>query len=112
MDALPPPLAFFVLLFAGWVNRPQQAVIDDLLEEDRVLRAAQPSRRLRLSDDQRRRLAVKGNVVGRSRLASIAASVTRGTPSCGGIAGLWSRNTTARRVDVLHAEVAKSIFAR
>jgi len=28
MDPLPPPLAFFVLLFSGWVNRQQQAVID------------------------------------------------------------------------------------
>ena len=46
------------------VNRQQQAVIDYLLEENRVLRAAKPSRRLRLTDDQRRRLAVKGKVVG------------------------------------------------
>jgi hypothetical protein len=28
MDSLPPPLAFVVLLFAGCVNRQQQAVID------------------------------------------------------------------------------------
>jgi hypothetical protein len=27
MDRLPPPLAFFCLLFSGWVNRQQQAVI-------------------------------------------------------------------------------------
>jgi hypothetical protein len=57
MAPLPPPLAFF-LLFSGWVNRQQQAVIDYLLEENRGLRAAQTSRRLRLTDDQRRRLAV------------------------------------------------------
>ena len=50
MDPLAPPFAFFVLLFSGWVNRQQQAVIDYLLEENRVLRAAQPSRRLRLTD--------------------------------------------------------------
>jgi hypothetical protein len=68
MDPLPPPLAFFHLLFSGWVNRQQQAVIDYLLEENRVLRAAQGSRRLRLTDDQRRRLAVKGRVLGRRRL--------------------------------------------
>src|SRR5262249_18507028 len=46
MNPLPPPLAFFFLLFAGWVNRHQQAMIDYLLEENRVLRAAQESRRL------------------------------------------------------------------
>ena len=64
---------------SGCVNRQQQAVIEYLLEENRVLRAAQPSRRLRLTDDQRRRLAVKGNVVGRRRLASIAGIVTPDT---------------------------------
>jgi hypothetical protein len=50
MDALPPPLAFFLLLFSGWVNRQQQAVIDYLLEENRVLCAERGSRRLRLTD--------------------------------------------------------------
>ena len=28
MDPLPPPLAFFLLVFSGWLNRHQQAVID------------------------------------------------------------------------------------
>jgi hypothetical protein len=40
MNSLPPPFVFFVLLVSGWVNRQQQAVIDYLLEENRVLRAA------------------------------------------------------------------------
>ena len=35
----PPPFAFLLLRFSGWVNR-QQWVIDYLLEENRVLRAA------------------------------------------------------------------------
>jgi hypothetical protein len=39
MDPLPRPLAFFLLLVSGWVNRQQQAVIDYLLEENRILRA-------------------------------------------------------------------------
>jgi hypothetical protein len=60
MDQLPPPLAFFLLLFSGWVNRHQQAVIEYLLEENGVLRVVNGSRRLRLTDDQRRRLAVNG----------------------------------------------------
>ncbi len=37
MDALPPPLAFVVLVLAGWVNRQQQAVIEYLLEENRAV---------------------------------------------------------------------------
>ena len=62
MDRLPPPLAFFLLLFSGWVNRHQQAVIEYLLEENRVFRAVNGSRRLRMTDEQRRRLAVKAKV--------------------------------------------------
>jgi len=46
MDSLPAPFVFVVFLFAGWVNRQQQAVIDYLLEENRVLRAAHGPRRL------------------------------------------------------------------
>jgi putative transposase len=76
MGAVPSPLAFFLLLLSGWVNRQQQAVIDYLLEENRILRAERGSRRLRLTDDQRRRLAVKGKALGRRRLGDIAGIVT------------------------------------
>ena len=79
MDPLPRPLAFLLLLVSGWVNRQQQAVIDYLLEENRILRAAHAPRRLRLTDDQRRRLAVKGKVLGRRRLADVAGIVTPDT---------------------------------
>ena len=79
MDPLPRPLAFFLLLVSGWVNRQHQAVIDYLLEENRILRAAHAPRRLRLTDDQRRRLAVKGQVLGRRRLGDVAGIVTPDT---------------------------------
>src|SRR4029434_921358 len=79
MDPLPPPLAFFLLLFSGWINRHQQAVIDYLIEENRVLRAVNGARRLRLTDDQRRRLAVKGHVLGHRHLAAVAGIVTPDT---------------------------------
>jgi hypothetical protein len=79
MDALPLPLAFFLLLLSGGVNRQQQAVIDYLREENRVLRAERGSRRLRLTDDQRRRLAVKGTALGRRRLGDFAGIVTPDT---------------------------------
>ena len=48
---------FLLLVLAGWVNRQQQDVIDYLREENRVLRAGLRGKRLRLSDDDRRRLA-------------------------------------------------------
>jgi len=43
---------------AGWVNRGQQRVIEYLVEENRVLREQLGGRRLRLTDEQRRRRAV------------------------------------------------------
>jgi transposase InsO family protein len=97
MDSLPPPLAFVVLLFAGWVNRQQRAAIEYLLEENRVLRAAHGSRRLRLTDDQRRRLAVKGKVLGRRRLAGIVGIVTSDTIL------RWYRTLVAKKYDGSHA---------
>ena len=93
MDLLPPPLAFVVLCFAGWINRQQQAVIDYLLEENRVLRAAHGARRVRLTDDQRRRLAVKGKVLGRRRLAGVVGSVTPDTIL------RWYRTLVAKKYD-------------
>ena len=59
---------FLLLVVAGWVNRQQQDVIDYLQEENRVLRAGLRGKRLRLSDDDRRRLAVKAQVLGREVL--------------------------------------------
>jgi transposase InsO family protein len=79
MEPLPRPLTFFLLMFAGWINRHQQAVIDYLLEENRVLRAMNGPRQLRLTDDQRRRLAVKGHALGRRHLAAVAGIVTPDT---------------------------------
>ena len=92
-NQFPPSLAFLLLLFSGWVNRRQQAVIDYLLEENRVLRAAQGNRRPRLTDDQRRRLAVKGHVLGRRHLAAVAGLVTPDTIL------RWCRTLVAQKYD-------------
>ena len=56
---------------AGWMNRPQQAVIEYFQEENRALREQLGPKRLRFSDEQRRRLAVKAKVLGRSVLREI-----------------------------------------
>ena len=93
MDPLPRPLTFCLPLFSGWVNRHQQAVIEYLLEEYRVLRAVNGSRRLRLTDDQRRRLAVKGHILGRRHLAAIAGIVTPDTIM------RWYRRLVAQKYD-------------
>ena len=52
-------LRFAILLAAGWINRDQQKIIDYLLEEIRVYRKHLKGRRVRFTDEQRRRLGVK-----------------------------------------------------
>ena len=79
MKQFPLALQFVVLTWAGWVNRKQQGVIEYLLEENRVLREQLGGRRLRLTDDQRRRLAVKGRILGRKLLGECACIVTPDT---------------------------------
>jgi putative transposase len=73
------PLQLLLMMFAGWVNRQKQKVIDYLLEENRVLKELHKGMRLRLSDDQRRRLAVKGKTLGRKLLFKFATIVTPDT---------------------------------
>jgi hypothetical protein len=51
-------------------------VIDYLREENRVLRAQLRGKRLRLSDDDRRRLVVKAKALGGKALAQIASIAT------------------------------------
>ena len=69
-------LHFLVLTVAGWVNRHQEDLIDYLREENRVLREQLGRRPLRLTDAQRRRLAVRGKQLGRRGLAQVAGIVT------------------------------------
>jgi len=64
---------------AGWVNRHQQHVIEYLVEENRVLKDQVKGRRLRLSDNQRRRLAANGHRLGRRILRPMATIVTPDT---------------------------------
>ena len=63
-------LQFLLMTFAGWLNRKQQDAIEYLKEENRVLREQLGGRRIRFSNDQRRRLAAKGESVGKGGLES------------------------------------------
>ena len=69
---MPHALHFLGLALAGWVTRHQEDRIDSLREEHRVLREHRGPRPLRLTDAQRRRLAVRGQTLGR-RIVSPAA---------------------------------------
>ncbi len=73
------PWKFFLITIAGWINRHQQDVIDYLVEENRVLKGQLRGRRLRVNDDERRRLAMKGKALGRSVLEKVANIVTPDT---------------------------------
>jgi hypothetical protein len=51
------PFRFVLVAVAGWMNQRQLQVIDYLREQNRVLREQLGGRRVRLDDNQRRRLA-------------------------------------------------------
>jgi hypothetical protein len=70
------PFRFVLIAVAGWMNQRQLEIIDYLREENRVLREQLDGRRLRLTDDQRRRLAAKAKGLGRKLLAEVATIVT------------------------------------
>jgi putative transposase len=82
-----------LIAVAGWMNQPQQHAIDYLREENRVLREQLGSRRLRLNDNQRRRLAAKAVGLGRRLLAEIATIVTPETLLA------WHRKLIAQKYD-------------
>jgi hypothetical protein len=73
------PLEFLLLLFAGWVNRRQLAMIDYFKTENRILREHLQGRRLRFTDDQRRRLAIRGQALGRRMLRDATSLLTPDT---------------------------------
>ena len=79
MTAATLPLQLLLLTVSGWVHRHQQDVIAYLVEENRVLKEQLRGRRLRLTDDQRRRLAVKAKCLGRRALDAVATLVTPDT---------------------------------
>jgi transposase InsO family protein len=73
------PFHLLVIALAGWLNRQQQAVIDYLIEENRVLKDQLEGQRLRFTDEQRIRLAVKAKVLGRRALDELETLVTPDT---------------------------------
>ena len=77
MNIVLQPWHLLVLILANWLNRQQQAVVDYMLTENKVLRELQGKRRILLSDDQRRRLAIKGgdqHVIGKHRGAELGST--------------------------------------
>ena len=69
------PLHILIASLAGLMNRQQGEILVYLIEENRVLKEQLRGRVLRLSDDQRRRLAAKGKRIGRRLLMQVATLV-------------------------------------
>jgi hypothetical protein len=87
------PFRLLLIALAGAMNQQQREVIDYLQEENRVLQQQLGSKRLRLTDDQRRRLAAKAKKLGRHMLNELASIVTPETLLT------WHRKLIAQRYD-------------
>jgi len=87
------PFRLLLISLAGWLNQRQQDVIDYLQEENRVLREQLGGKRLRFSDDQRLRLAVRAKKLGWRMLQELTPIVTPATLLA------WHRRLIARKYD-------------
>ena len=68
-----------LMVLTGWLERREREALAYLIEENRLLRRQLGGRRLRLTDDDRRRLAGRAFRVGRRALGEIATIVTPDT---------------------------------
>ena len=73
------PLGAIPLRAIGRVSREQQRTIDRLIEETRVLKEQLGCRRFHLPNDQRRRLAGKGELLGRRPFGRVSTVFTPDT---------------------------------
>ena len=82
----------FLAALSGWLDHRQQDVIAYLIEENRTLRGQlNGGRRLRVTDEQRRRLARRGKRLGRRVLSQVATIVSPDTIL------RWHRQLIARK---------------
>ena len=93
MDFVLQPWQLYFVILVGWVQRQQQEAIHYLIAENRVLKKQIRKKRILLNDDRRRRLAVKGKLLGRKRLQEIGTLFTPDTIL------RWHRTLVARRWD-------------
>jgi putative transposase len=87
----PVALQMVLSVLTGWLDRREREAIAYLIEENRLLRRQLGSRRLRLTDDDRRQLAARAYRVGRAVLQQIATIATADTLL------RWHRQLIARK---------------
>src|SRR6202521_5043627 len=78
-------------VLTGWLDRREREAVAYLIEENRLLRRQLGTRRPRLTDDDRRRLAARAYRVGRAALREIATIATPDTLL------RWHRQLIARK---------------
>jgi hypothetical protein len=84
-------LRMLLLIIIGWLDRREREMLAYLIEEHRVLRRQVDGRRLRLTDDDRRKLAARAYRLGRQALREVATIVTPDTLL------RWHRQLIARK---------------
>jgi putative transposase len=72
-------LQIVLAVLTGWLDRQERQAVAYLTEEKRILRRQLRGQRLQFTDNDRRRLAVRGHRLGRRVLRQIASVVTPDT---------------------------------
>jgi transposase InsO family protein len=84
-------LRLLLLRITSWLDRREREALAYLAEENRLLRRQLGERRLRFTDDDRRRLAMRAHRIGRAALHDLATVVTPDTLL------RWHRQLVARK---------------
>ena len=93
MQFILQPWQLFLLILASLINREQQQRIEYLQTEVAVLKEQIGKKRILLTDEQRRRLAVKGKAIGRKALDQVGSLFTPDTVL------RWHRQLVAKKWD-------------
>ncbi|OHB56427.1 MAG: hypothetical protein A2Y12_06235 [Planctomycetes bacterium GWF2_42_9] len=87
------PMTMLLVMLAGWINQHQQDVIENLKTENAILKEKLGKKRIILSDEQRRKLALLAKKIGRKALDEICGVFSPETLL------KWHRMLIARKYD-------------
>ena len=92
---LTAPAQAVLMMLAGWLHRQQQTVVEYQKEEIRVLRELLGAGRPKLTDEQRRRLAIKSRGLSHRTHRELGSIVTPDTLTPGSRSTLAASTTAA-----------------
>jgi hypothetical protein len=87
------PWQLFFLILSGWINRRQQDIIEFQNAQIQALMEKKGRKRILLTDEHRRVLAVKGKALGRKTMTELTTIVTPDTIL------RWHRRLIAKKWD-------------